>query len=96
MANNIIAHLIKILVKLLSCSEQPCGGDLNKLIRYYGSKKGPVEIGSHDWRGYVKAAQLCINISQQHFATGMEKEVSFFQVEIFLLFLGHGKGLDQD
>lgn len=75
---------------MLSCSEQPCGGDLNKLIRYYGSKKGPVEIGSHDWRLCKRPPSYVLIFLQQHFATGIEK--SFLQVEIFLLFLGHGKG----
>ena len=48
---------------------------MNKLIRYYGSKKGPVEIGSYDWRVCKRLPSYVLIFLQQHFATGMEKEV---------------------
>ena len=82
---------------MLSCSEQPCGGDLNKLIRYYGSKKGPVEIGSHDWRVCKRLPSYVLIFLQQHFATGMEKEVfPSLKWKYFCSFLVMEKVLDQD
>ena len=63
--------------QVLSCRRQRCGGGLKKLIREpkrsCGSRKDPVETGSHDWM-VCKRLPSCVFL-QQRLATSMEKEV---------------------